>query len=514
MLLISLYVLLVVGITFFQWKGAKGSIFKPNQKVSWWISGLSLYMLFLSVDQGQLISGIIAEHGMQGMWMVWAGNLGVFVVPLVFAPLWHKLNLSTDNQFILFRFPGKAGTWLHRFRAIYVGGLVVTLAVSFHLIGFARVIEVFYQIPQTQSIFIAGGVMVLFALKNVLDIKLKLDVLHTSLFIGSFILIVFFVGKAFIFEKDWMKFFIENPTKKSLLPLNSSSWFSMLIYLGVQWWSCYLFDGGGAETSRFTAVKTPKDAIKAALTPVVISFIISFFMVIHVVALLGNTAIQLNGEISYVNALLNIIPFQLKDLIFLGFFAMFITTAESLLNWGASFLVIDAWKGWLNPSSSLVENRMLSFLMMAVLSCLSILVGLYITNLQQLIKITFSISAGVAPVFILRWVWFRINAWSQLSAMICSGFLTLCYPLIHELTSLSIFPMEESRILVVTLLTTLTWVVVTLLTPNQSEEIEARMLPIIPKKRVIFYRLGLALLLGVFLTLLNWGIWTLLLNQK
>jgi Na+/proline symporter len=152
--------------------------------------------------------------------------------------------------------------------------------------------------------------------------------------------------------------------------------------------------------------------------------------------------------------------------------------------------------------------------MMAVLSCLSILVGLYITNLQQLIKITFSISAGVAPVFILRWVWFRINAWSQLSAMICSGFLTLCYPLIHELTSLSIFPMEESRILVVTLLTTLTWVVVTLLTPNQAEEIEARMLSIIPKKRVIFYRLGLALLLGVFLTLLNWGIWTLLLNQK
>jgi hypothetical protein len=83
MVLISIYIVLVVGITFFQWKGSKGSIFKSNQKVSWWISGLSLYMLFLSVDQGQLVSGIIAEHGMQGMWMVWAGNLGVFVVPLV-----------------------------------------------------------------------------------------------------------------------------------------------------------------------------------------------------------------------------------------------------------------------------------------------------------------------------------------------------------------------------------------------------------------------------------------------
>ncbi|MEY3048337.1 MAG: hypothetical protein RL365_375 [Bacteroidota bacterium] len=514
MLLISIYLVLVIGITFFQWKPVDGSIFKSNQKVSWWISGLSLYMLFLSVDQGQLVSGIIAEHGMQGMWMVWAGNLGVFVVPLVFAPLWQKLNFSTDNQFILFRFPGKAGAWLHRFRALYVGGLVVTLAVSFHLIGFARVIEVFHKIPQIQSILIAGGIMVLFALKNILDIKLKLDILHTTLFIGSFMLIVFFVSKAFIFEKDWMKFFIENPSKKSLIPLDYSSWFSMLIYLGVQWWSCYLFDGGGAETSRFTAVKTQKDAIKAALTPVAISFIISFFMVIHVVALLGNTSIQINGEISYVNALLNIIPFQLKDFIFLGFFAMFITTAESLLNWGASFLVVDAWKGWLKPTSSLVENRILSFLMMAVLSCLSILVSIYITNLQQLVKITFSISAGVAPVFILRWVWFRINAWSQLSAMICSSLLTLCYPLFHDLVPLSIFPMEESRILVVTILTTITWVLVTFLTTNHSEEIEMRMIPIIQKKRVFIYRLGLALVLGIFLTLINWGIWSFLLTQS
>ena len=199
MLLISLYVLLVISITFFQWKHVNGSIFKSNQKVPWWISGLSLYMLFLSVDQGQLISGIISAHGMQGMWMVWAGNLGVFVVPLVFAPLWHKLNLATDNQFILFRFPGKAGVWLHRFRALYVGGLVVTLAVSFHLIGFARVIQVFYGISPVQSTCIGGGIMLLFAIKNVLDIKLKLDVLHTVVFIISFLAIFFVVGKVFIF---------------------------------------------------------------------------------------------------------------------------------------------------------------------------------------------------------------------------------------------------------------------------------------------------------------------------
>lgn len=508
MLLISLYLILVISITLLQWRGVKGSIFKSNQKVPWWISGLSLYMLFLSVDQGQLISGIISKHGMQGMWMVWAGNLGVFVVPIVFAPLWHKLNLSTDNQFILFRFPGNAGRWLHRFRAIYVGGLVVTLAVSFHLLGFARVLQVFYGFSPTLSTLVAGGVMLLYALKNFFEIKLKLDVLHTILFLMSFFFIVFFVGKAFMVESNWMKFLVEHPDKRRLFPTDSAACYSMIVYLGVQWWSCYLFDGGGAETSRFTAVKTPKDAVKAAITPVVISFIISFFMVIHVVALLGYSEHHMAGELAYVSSLFNILPPFSKDIVFLGFFAMFITTAESLLNWGASFLVVDAWSGWFNKKSSI----RISLLTMTILCGFAILVAFNVKDLQQLIKITFSISAGVAPVFILRWIWYRINAWSQLSAMLSSGLFTLLYPWIHTSGPWSTYPMEESRILFVTLFTTITWILVTLLTPNQSEEIKIRMRPIIPNKGILFYRLGVALLLGLFLTLINWGIWTFLLN--
>lgn len=512
MLLISIYLLLVISITYFQWKNVNGSIFKSNQKVTWWVSGLSLYMLFLSVDQGQLISGIISEHGMQGMWMVWAGNLGVFVVPLVFAPLWHKLNFSTDNQFILFRFPGKAGIWLHRFRAIYVGGLVVTLAVSFHLIGFARVIQVFYGLSLFQSTCIGGGIMLLFAIKNVLDIKLKLDVLHTVLFIISFFAVVFFVGKAFIFEKDWMKFLVEHPAKRSLFPNNSSAWFSMFIYLGVQWWSCYLFDGGGAETSRFTAVKTPKDAIKAGLTPILISFLLSFFMVIHVVALLGYSKHSMPGELAYVSSLFNLLPSYSKDIVFLGFFAMFITTAESLLNWGASFLVIDAWNGWLNPNKKQKEHRAFSIFMMLALSLLSVLVALNVSNLLDLIKITFSISAGVAPLFILRWIWFRINAWSQLTAMLSSGLYTLCYPLFHYYSPWNHLPMEESRIIEVTILTSLTWILVTFTTAADTRETERTMLPIIGTKTLMVQRLFLAILLGITLTLVTTITWHLILR--
>jgi Na+/proline symporter len=349
--------------------------------------------------------------------------------------------------------------------------------------------------------------MTLFALKNILDIKLRFDVLHTLLFLISFILIVFFVGKAFIFEKDWMRFFLENPSKRGLFPSDSSTWFSMFVYLGVQWWSCYLFDGGGAETSRFTAVKTSKDATKAALTPILLSSIISFFMGIHVIALLGYVPADQGGELSYVSSLFQILPSFVTDLVFLGFFAMFITTAESLLNWGASFLVIDAWVGWFKKQSS----TKISMLTMVLLSGFSIAVALNVKDLQQLIKITFSISAGVAPVFILRWVWFRINAWSQLSAMLSSGVYMLLYPWFHSRGPWSVYPMEEARIVWVTLLTSITWIGVTLLTKNQSDTIKAKMISLI-HPALFIKRLTLSLMLGVLFTTLIFIGWWFILN--
>ena len=468
-------------------------------------------MLLLSVDQGQLLTGIVAQHGMSGLWFIWAGYLGGFVVPLVFAPLWYRLNLQTDNQFVLFRYPGKSGIALHRFRAIYVGLLVVSLVVCFHLIGFARVVQVFYHIDNLNSLLISGLIIILFALKNLLDIKFRLDVLHAFLFFFSICIIGYFVGNKILEGSSWLGYFEANPDKKNLIPNTNESWFMVLVYIGIQWWSCNLFDGGGAETSRFSAVKSPRDAIKAGLTPVVISFVLSFFMIGHILALLSFEGGK-HGEISYVNSIFNLIPGFWRDVVFIGFFAMFITTTESLINWGASFLIVDTWKGWIRPNASEKEINFLSFFAMVFLCLCAIGIAINIENLQQLIKITFSISAGVAPVFILRWIWFRINAWSQLIAMLCSGVITLAYPMIHAFGPLNNYPMEESRIIAVTILTSLSWILVTLLSKNEPEEVKIKMLPIISSTSNLLSRLFFAFLLGILLVLSTVSIWYCLLK--
>jgi Na+/proline symporter len=183
------------------------------------------------------------------------------------------------------------------------------------------------------------------------------------------------------------------------------------------------------------------------------------------------------------------------------------------MNWGASFLTIDVVKGNLLPNLKEKQVQKVSFAMMLFLSVLAIFFAFYVDNLQSLIKLTFSISAGVAPVYILRWIWFRINAWSQLSAMLSSAVFTLIYPTIHDLIPLKTYPMAESRVLVVTLLTTFVWILVTFLTTNQSAEVRVKMLPILESRMSFVKRFAIAISLGIlFLGIVAFS-WKIILNS-
>ena len=514
MLILILYLVFILVFTFLQKKEWMHPVFKSSKKVSWLISGLSLYMLYLSVDQGQLLTGIIAQHGMQGLWMVWAGWLGTFVVPIVFAPLWQKLDFITDNQFLLFRFPGKSGRILHIFRAIYVGGLVVALSLCFHVLGFARVLQTYFDIDPKLSLALTGMVLCLFALKNVFQLKLKMDAFHAVIYFFSLVVIFYYLWKVSSGWNGLFVFFEQQPHKKQLLPdsTDSSAWFSLIVFLGVQWWSSYLFDGGGPEMARYTAVKDKKNAVLSGLVPIGISFVLSFFIIAHILLVLGLSVENGNQEIQYIERIFGVVPEALKSIVLLGFFGMFITTAESYMNWGASFLTMDAYKIYIQPKASEKRIRLVSFTSMLLLSVVAIVFAWQIESLQSLVKITFSMAAGVAPVYILRWIWFRINAWSQLSAMLSSALLTMLYPSFHEFTLLKDFPMEESRVLVVTILTTLIWFLVTFITPNQQQEVRLKIIPILESRKVFLKRFASALILGLISLVVTAGSWWWLLS--
>lgn len=516
---ILLYILIIGVIFWWNRKDYQNSVFKAKRTIPWWLSGISIFMIQLSIDQGQLLTGIISNKGMQGMWLFWASWLGVYVVPIVFAPIWKKLDFITDNEFLLFRFPGKSGRILHAFRAFYVGGLVTALLISFHLIGAARVLSVYFEIDEFNATVILGFILGIFALKNVFDIKVKADGFHYLLFMLALIVPILFIWNNSDGWASIKNYFSQHPGKSQIFPQwhETENWFSIVVFIGIQWWSCNLFDGGGPEMARYTSVKDSKRATWAGLINPFLLLLIGSLLILQVLLILSTqNATILNNEKAYVTVIFSSIPDYLKGAVFLGFFGMFITTAEALMNWGASFLTIDLYQKHRNPNATQKRIRHISFFTMGFLSLLATFFALQISNLESLIKITFSIAAGVAPVYILRWVWYRINAWSQLSAMISSGVFTLLYSSFHDSLPLRYMPMTESRILVVTILTSAVWICITFLTTNQSFEVKQRMLYLKSElsPTIFIRRFAIAFGLGFLSLLLVVFFWQLILNMN
>jgi len=464
-------------------------------------------------DMGQLYSGIIAEKGIWGLWLLWVGLISTAIVPLVFAPMWVKLDLLTDNQFTLYRFSGKSAKTLHKFRAVYVGGFIVAFVLAFKTVAFSRILQVYFDIPMSQSVLITGFLLTLFALKNTYSSKFKTDIFHGIIYISSLFIAFYFLyknsgGYYHIIETIRLK----SPDTLSIVPPsgNQDLWNAMFIYLGIQWWSSSTYDGGGPEMSRYTAAGTKWGAIKVGLVSKLILIPITLLVIFMALMSYVNTDFSTNGEIGFIISIFDSTPEYLAPFILLGFFALFISSSEGTLNWGASFLAIDFYKGYIQKEKSEKHYAIVSFLSMVILSVFATVIAYYVDSLELLIKIMFSISAGVAPVFILRWFWMRVNAWSQLSAMLSSGVFTLLFfvfeyynPNFFESTGLFT---HEWRMIIVTILTSITWLTVTFLTPKDNKETIENFVKILPPKKEIIWLFTIAIIIGFAFMIIQSGI--------
>ena len=194
MIYFIIYFILLFLVWYLNRENSLASIFRSTKKTKWIVAAISMFML-LDGDMGQLYSGIIYDKGIWGLWLLWVGLISTAIVPLVFAPMWVKLNLLTDNQFTLYRFSGKSALILHKFRALYVGGIIVAFILAFRTIAFGRILQVYYDIPMSYSVLITGALLSLFALKNTYSTKFKTDILHGIIYIISLIMVFYFLYK-------------------------------------------------------------------------------------------------------------------------------------------------------------------------------------------------------------------------------------------------------------------------------------------------------------------------------
>lgn len=424
MIFYALYLFLLTLVVIRSGRNWRNQILLLSGRASWLSGGVSLFMLYLSADQAQLLFEVVQQHGIWGMWQFWSVMFGVFIIPLVFAPMWNRLQLFSDNDFTDLRYSGKGAEILKTFRAYYVGLIVVILLLSFHVMAFARVLTAFYPINKETALIITGFLLLVFSLKNVFSIKIKTDLLHAFFYLIAISVLAFYIINISGGLQNAISTLQEkNPQTLKLIPDNHIEFFCSIIFLSVQWWSVQCFDGGGPEMLRFRASKTEKSAVFTALLGVLLTALSGFVILILVVLL-----ISAKGEnVSEFNAaIIQIVPPWIQPVIVIGWFGLFISTCESLLTWSLGLWSKDFYNR-IQGKQDTEPGPIFLLGSMFVMSLFAICIAYYSETLQSIIRWVFALSAGVAPVFLLRWFWMRINAWTQLSAMLSVIFTNAVY---------------------------------------------------------------------------------------
>ncbi|MEZ4775787.1 MAG: sodium:solute symporter family protein [Bacteroidia bacterium] len=478
---------LVVGLWVSRQAGESVSdFFLSGRNMPWWLLGVSMVATTFSTDTPNLVTGLVRTDGVAGNWGWWAFLLTGMMTVFVYAKLWRRSEVLTDVEFYELRYSGKPATFLRGFRALYLGlvfNVMVMGSVSLAAIKFG---EIMLGIPGWMTLLIAGSITLIYSTIGGLKAVIITDfVQFTMAMIGSIWGAIYLVNME---EIGGLTALLSHPNvsgKLNLLPdfHNTASWVPvLLIPLAVQWWASYYPGsepgGGGYIAQRMFSAKNEKHAIGAtfffnvahyALRPwpwilIALGSLIIFPEVADIQKAFPNlSADKLGHDVAY-PAMLTLLPAGLLGLVSASLIAAFMSTISTQLNLGASYLVNDFYQRFLKPEASQQELVWAGRFFSVLTTVLGMGLGLMLTDANQAFSLLLLLGSGTGLIFILRWFWWRINAYTEIVAMVSSLIIAGYFTFVHD--KLDILPLLSWEKLVIgTILTTLTWVVATWFTP-------------------------------------------------
>jgi len=451
-----------------------------------------------STDTPNLVTDIVRTNGVSGNWVWWAFLLTGLLTVFVYAKLWRRSNVATDMEFYELRYGGKPAHFLRWFRAFYLGVLFNVMAMSAVTLAAIKIGQVMLGLDPVFTVVFAGSITVLFSAVGGFR-----GVIYTD-FVLFFVAIAGAVGAAYylvnIPEVGGLQALLahENVSDKlSILPdfSDTEALIGILIIpLAVQWWSAWYPGaepgGGGYIAQRMLAAKNENHAIGAtfffnimhyALRPwpwilVALASMVVYPDLLSIQSAFPNVSPdKLGNDLAY-SAMLTKLPSGLLGLVLASLGAAYMSTISTHLNWGSSYIVNDVYKLEIQPSATEKQLVMVGRIATVLLMIASGFLALTLTNALQLFDIILMFGAGTGLIFILRWFWWRINAWSEISAMIVSGLLSILFNFGSLGTTFfggdgleGIFP-SWAKFPLVVLLTSIVWIAVTFLTSPEKEE--------------------------------------------
>ncbi len=497
--IVALYfaVALAIGIVASRRAGRSTTeFFLSGRSMPWWLLGVSMVATTFSTDTPNLVTDIVRQNGVAGNWVWWAFLLTGMLTVFVYARLWRRAGVLTDLEFYEIRYGGRAAAFLRGFRAIYLGVFFNVMIMATVTLAAVKIGGVLLGLEPLETVLIAGGVTVAFSMLGGLRSVLVTDfLLFVTAMAGSVMAAIVAVRHP---DVGGLGALLSNPAVSSrlsilpdfqdpaqLVPL-------LLIPLAVQWWSVWYPGsepgGGGYVAQRMLSAKTETDATAAtllfntahyALRPwpwilVALASLVVFPTLDSLRTAFPNLPANIVGHDLAYPAMLTFLPAGILGLVVASLAAAYMSTISTHLNWGASYVVNDVWHRFIEPAAD--ERRLVAVgrITTVLLMVLAAVVGLWLQNALQAFQILLQIGAGTGLLFILRWFWWRINAYSELAAMVVSFGVAIWFEFLHARWWPGLPLGPSARLVIGVAITTVAWVGVTFLTRPPEDGILRR----------------------------------------
>jgi len=446
-----------------------------------------------AADTPLAVTGMVAKNGIAGNWLWWNMLMSGMLTVFFYARLWRRASVVTDVEFTEIRYSGKPAAFLRGFRALYLGLPINCIVMGWVNLAMVKILKMVFGITEVQALVVVLGIMVLTAAVSILSGLLGvlvMDIFQFALMMGVMVALAFFAVHA-VGGLDPMMMKIRaldaaasasggRGSILSFTPDIGSAWMPLLtfvVYLAVNWWATWYPGaepgGGGYIAQRILSAKDEKHSLLATLWFNIAHYAVRPWpwILVALCSLLLYPDLA-DKESGFIRVIIDpdVFPVALRGLIIAAFAAAYMSTITTQLNWGASYLINDFYKRFLvrerNERHYVLASQVATFVVM-VASCI---VAYYFDTIEGAWKFLIALSAGTGSVFLLRWFWWRINAWSEVSAMVSSFIVSLVLQFYFKLDNDN--PLEFAWIVLITVLcSTIIWVATTFFTAPEKEEV-------------------------------------------
>ncbi|MBI4436221.1 MAG: Na+:solute symporter [Candidatus Omnitrophica bacterium] len=474
--ILASYLLLSLGVSFLLRKRASLSpqhYFLSGRSLPWWILGTSMAATTFAADTPLAVTGLTLTHGVSGNWLWWSAMFAGVTSAVLFAPLWRRAKLLTDIELIELRYSGKEASILRGFLALYHGLLLNCMTMGWVLLAMGKILKVLLGWEPLFSMSLSLSFVILYTLLSGLWGVVMTDLFQFAMaMIGSYFLAWASVqsvgGLGGLLEKLKLNFGPQGaeamlspfPTANALGP--SLPWAAFFTYVLIMWWNKLEIEGGGYLSQRMLAAKSEKDAYRGTLWFVFANYVLRTWPWILTALVAAVTFPGLEDpEMAYPKMMTEVLPAGMLGLLVTAMVAAFMSTIDTHLNWGTSYLIHDVYARFLRPRESPTHYVLAAKVTELILGVTALLLALQMESIAGVWQFLFAMTAGLGTVRVLRWIWWRVNAYTEMGTMASSFVIAI---VLETQTKLAF----DTRFLITCSLSLLIALIITFLTPPTS----------------------------------------------